>query len=244
MSCHFRAFTVTSDPDHLGAKRLAASAKYWGWDLEWQIQGGWDRKSYRAEQLGQLEFFRKVDPDFALYLDAWDTIFAGPPQELQARLVEGKLSFCGDTVLCGWSTRPWAARLSEETFPPRPTWGFPFVNCGVMWGDTKVWKELAEDYLGHYRGDLANQDYFNARYAFETGMGRNRLEIDTTGQVALNIMNVEGRHVARNKSNRIGYLPFKALPLVIHSPGHGQNPLELAPMPHWMTNLYEGGLDG
>jgi len=239
MSCHFRAFTVTSDPEHPGAKRLRESALYWGWDLRVHVlKEGWDRTTYRAEQLGQLDFFRQQEPDYALYLDAWDTMFSGPPQELMPRLRGGQLWFCGDTVLTGWKDKPWGAHLVEEAFPTCPTWGHPFVNAGVIWGDTRVWRELAADYLQNYRATLINQDYFNMRYLMEKSLGRERLLVDYTSQVAFNIMNVEARHTGRMPSNRITYTPFRATPLVVHSPGQGQaQPMAL--MPHWMEETFK-----
>lgn len=229
-------FTVTSDPSHAGAERLRRSASYWGWDLKWIIQAdGWERKSYRAEQLGQLRAFLDHDVEFALYLDAWDTLFMGPPQELQFK--RGQFNFCGDTTMDSWKDKDWAAKIIEAEFPPAKLGEFPYVNAGVKWGDVTIWKELIGDYLSNYREDLPNQDYFNKRYAMEQAMGRTRLKVDSRAEVALNIMDVQARFVERMYNNRLRYKPFNTFPLVMHSPGTGLTD-PVAPMPNWMTEIY------
>lgn len=235
MACRFTAFTVTNNPEHPGAERLRRSAKYWGWDLKWIPQNeGWERKTFKAQQLGQLRAFQEYEPDFFLYTDAWDTIFCGPPQELQ--LKRGELNFCGDTILGEWQDKSWSARFVPEAFPPAEFDAFRYVNDGVIWGDTAIFRELAGDYLQNY-GEMINQDYFNLRYAFETGMRRYRLKVDQRATVALNIMGLLLRTFVRRPNNRPEYLPFHSHPLIIHSPGTGLSE-PLAPMPKWLTEAF------
>ena len=234
MACRFVAFTVTNNPDHPGAERLARSAKYWGWDLKW-IQQDIDRVTFGGQQLGQLEALRKFEPEYFLYLDAWDTIFTGPPQELQ--FIPGVLTFGGDTVLTeGWAELGQCAKISSDDFPPVPVGGFRYVNDGTLWGDSLILQELAGDYLQNY-SQCINQDYFNKRLAFEHGLFRKRLQVDYKAQVSLNIMGTYRREVDCLPNHRLLYLPFKTTPLVLHSPGTaGKEPV--APIPKWMVDEY------
>jgi len=223
-------FTLTDQPDHPGCVRLKASADYWGWNLDIRKQGSWDKTTFRAEQLGQLEALRHSDSRYFLYLDAWDTMFAGPPGELQ--LEKGKLSFCGDPLLGEWQRG--TTRFAPEAYPPVGLDQFRYVNAGVIWGDSLVLQELAGDYLANY-GERVNQDYFNQRYAFEQSLGRERLQVDAKAEVALNIIGVLMRQVER-VGNRLRYKPTGAQPLVVHSPGTSLTD-PLAPMPKWLEAL-------
>jgi hypothetical protein len=229
-------FTVTDQPEHPGLQRLQRSARFWGWDLKVVLQDGWERSNFRAEQLGQLEAFRKWEPRTFLYLDAFDTCFAGPPAELNADT--GALYFCGDPLLGEWQQNPEPTRFNDEAFPPVGSGEFRFLNAGVIWGSALVLQELAGDYLQNY-GWRVNQDYFNQRYAFETSLGRHRLKVDTKARVALNLLDVRRRQVDRKYNNRFHYLPTDSYPLVLHSPGTGLSE-PVAPMPNWIEDLYHG----
>lgn len=229
---------MTDKPDHPGAERLRRSAKYWGWDLKWLPAVSPERQLFRFQQLAQLEAIRKFEPDFLLYLDAWDTMFIGPPQELQ--LEKGVLSFCGDTILLSevFAGAKNAAHLLPDSFPPVPSGGFRYVNDGVIWGDSLILQELAGEYLQHYDG-IMNQDYFNSRLVFEHGMRRQRLQVDFEARTCINIMDIPARSVERQPNNRLLYKPFHTNPLIIHSPGSA--PREpVAPMPKWMEEIYCG----
>lgn len=235
MDSSLLVFTVTDQPDHPGCVRLKKSAAYWGWDLKVQHQIGWERSTYKAEQLGQLEALRDSECSHFLYLDAWDTMFAGPPGELELR--EG-LSFCGDPLLGEWQHgRAYtnATHFTPAAFPS-VGWGeFRYVNAGVIWGRPLVLRELAGDYLQNY-SDSINQDYFNQRLVFERSLHRPRLRVDAKAEVALNLINIFQKDVER-KNNRLVYLPTGSRPLVVHSPGTGITD-PVAPMPQWMEALY------
>lgn len=227
-------FTVTDQPDHPGCVRLKKSAAYWGWDLKVQLQQGWERFTYRAEQLGQLEALRNSEADTFLYLDAWDTMFAGPPGEL---LGMGGLTFCGDPLLGEWQrgrATDDSTRFAPEAFPACGWGEFRYLNAGVIWGSALVLKELAGDYLQNYP-ERVNQDYLNQRYVFENSLKRRRLGVDAKAVVALNLLNVLMKDVKR-EGNRLVYLPTGSRPLVVHSPGTGITD-PLAPMPQWMEEL-------
>jgi hypothetical protein len=234
----YKAFSVVSDPEHPGAKRLTRSAKYWGWDHSFIIKQDqpevnfrvW-RPSYRAEQLGQLDFIRHHEPEFCMYVDGWDTVFTGPPQELD--LKRGVLTFGGDTVLY-----PEDTEQPMNSFP-RVGWEeFRFLNVGAIWGDSKIMAELAADYLQNSPEQMINQAYYNRRYAFERGVGRTRLHLDSKAEVALNIMLVQKRWF-KMEGRRGCYLPTGTHPLVLHSPGQNtSNAGKAVPIPLEIEALY------
>ncbi len=233
MACKLLVFTFTDKPEHPGAERLRRSAKYWGWDLKWVKMPSFD-PLFRFQQLAQLDALRQYEPDFFLYLDAWDTIFCGPKQEL--RFEKGVVCFCGDTILGEWQDKRFAVKMMKELYPPCKFDGFPYVNDGVIWGDTKVYMELAADYLQNYEGIL-NQDYFNQRYAYENSLRRSRLRVDQEASQVINVMGLLARTVDRGPNGRLIYKPFNTRPVILHSPGTrlGQ---PLAPMPKWMEEEY------
>lgn len=236
-----KAFSVVSGVEHPGARRLARSAKFWGWDHSFVIkQDQPDLKppykvwwpSYRAEQLGQLEFLQaNPEAEFVLYLDGWDTVFTGPPQELP--LLRGHLAFGGDQVLY-----PEHGSQPEAAFPPVGENEFRFTNVGTVWGDAAVLRELAADYLQNSPEQMVNQLYFNRRYAYEVGVGRRRLHVDTKARTSLNIMMVQKRHFEM-RGPRPHYLPTDTYPLIIHTPGQGHSHKEKAiPLPEELEKLY------
>ena len=235
-----KTFSVVSSPDHPGARRLSRSAKFWGWDHTFIIKQDQPElnppykvwyPSYRAEQLGQLDFLCQHEPEFALYLDGWDTVFTGPPQELPLR--RGHLCFGGDQVLY-----PEHGSQPEASFPSVGENEFRFTNVGCIWGDGKVMAELAADYLQHSPEQMVNQLYYNRRYTYEVGVGRSRLHIDTKAEVALNIMLTQKRHFEL-RGIRVHYKPTDAYPLVLHSPGQGRAHAEKAvPIPEELERLY------
>lgn len=226
-----KAFSVVSDVDHPGAERLRRSAAYWGWDHTFiKQEKGW-RPTYGAEQEGQLQALSRFSPEFFIYVDGWDTVFTGPPQELP--LERGKLFFGGDTVCY-----PEGSKL-EDAFPSVGLEEFRYVNCGTIWGDSMIMSELAAEYLTH-SPEVVNQAYFNYRYMFERGLGRKRLLLDTRAEVALNIMLVQLRYF-KFAHNRIHYTPTSTMPLVLHSAGVGPSLSEqgkMAPMPKEIEELY------
>jgi hypothetical protein len=218
---------------------LPLSAKFWGWSHKFVVKQDqpelnppykiW-RPSYRAEQLGQLDFIRaNPEVEQVMYVDGYDTVFTGPPQELLP--CKGQLWFGGDTVM-----HPDNPEL--EKFYYSPYNGFPYINCGVMWGDAKIMMELAADYLQNSPENMVNQQYYNWRVAFENGVRRNRLKVDFAGYTVLNIMLVQKRHFTMVQ-NRPVYIPTEARPLVMHAPGTGQTFGENAvPLPEELEKLY------
>jgi hypothetical protein len=233
-----KAFSVVSDPEHPGAKRLSRSAEFWGWDHKFIIQKDQPEgpkpfkiwlPTYRAEQLGQLDFIRQYDPEFCMYVDGWDSVFTGPPQELQFK--RGCLAFGGDTVLYPENTsQPMAS------FPNVGWEEYRFVNCGAIWGDARVMAELAADYLQNSPETLLNQAYYNRRVAFELGVGRSRLSIDTRAEVVINIMLLQKRWF-RFKANRVEYTALGSRPVVLHVPGWGSAD-KAVPLPQELEELY------
>lgn len=237
MGSRVKAFSVVSDAGHPGAQRLARSAKFWGWDHTFVIKQNQEDldppyrvwyPTYRAEQLGQLDFIRSSGAEFVFYLDGWDTVFTGPPQEL--KLERGKLTFCGDTVI-----HPDRKDLAGR-FPEVGLECFRYVNAGVMWGDSQVMSELAADYLQNSSEGAVNQDYFNYRFLYEQATrGRKRLEIDHTAKVALNLMLLQKRFFEMDGVRPV-FNVTGARPLVVHVPGHGSLPV--VPLPKELEELY------
>jgi len=227
---------MTSDPHHPGAERLRKSALYWGWDLTFLPCETWD-PLFRCQQISQLEFLRREKPEFFLYLDAWDTIFCGPPQEMIFE--KGVLTFCGDPLLGDWQNKALVARFTPDAFPPAKMDEFRFVNDGVIWGDPEILLDLGDDYLKNYPASL-NQDYFNLRYAFETSLRRNRLRVDSGVKTVINVMGMLAKAVDRNYNGRLTYKPLKTTPVIMHSPGtRPRDPI--APIPQWMEEEYASG---
>lgn len=206
------SFSVVSDSSHPGAKQLAASAKFWGWDHKFIVlPTGWDRFTYRNEQLGALEFLRTLEPEYVLYLDGWDTVFTGPPQELPLR--PGKLTFGGDK-LC------WPNSVLAPQFPEVFDGRFRFVNAGTYWGDAFLVRQLAEEFLALDSPSLSNQDFFNARYLYEDTIQSGRLSIDSSAEVSLNVHGMDPFFSECGyKHRRVWYKPTDTFPLVVHSPG-------------------------
>ena len=226
-------FTITDQPDHPGAERLRRSARYWGWDLKWFTPGEIDQ-FFKWQSRAQVEILAGEKPDSFIYVDAWDTIFCGPPQELKLR--DKELCFCGDTLLAEWQNKSMVIKMSPDVFPTIGIDEFRYVNDGVMWGDPKILLELWDDYLANYPWVL-NQDYMNQRYAFETSMKRYRLRVDGKAQVALNLMGMLMRQVDKTPSDRLIYRPFRSTPLVVHSPGT-RTMEAIAPIPRWMEEAF------
>lgn len=229
----FLSFTVTDNPEHPGFKRLQKSADFWGWDLKVVNQGSWSRENYRAEQLGQLEALRKWDPEYVMYVDAWDTVFTGPPQEVP--LHRGVLTFSGDTVGFAPEADPrlgsWYPEVGENQFR--------FVNAGTFWGDAAKLQSLAGEYLSCPFW-VVNQSYFNQRYAFEASVGLPFLRVDHKAETALNLMQVQKRFYAFHEgSKRVEYVPYGTRPVVLHSPGLGLT-RPIAPMPREIEDLFGG----
>jgi len=228
-------FTVTNDPETTGAKLLQNTAEAWGWPLEWYIQKeGWD-KTFRAQQLGQLAVLTAhPENQYFLYTDAWDTLFVGPMPELYDKLQPGVVTFSGDTVLHeAWQNYQFKARLTPEAFPPVGYGQFPFVNDGVIWGDSRLMIRLCEDYLNNYRPEIINQDYFNVKVAAELALFNGRLRIDSKAEVVLDLMGTQNRHVVDLPGHRVKYVPTGSLPIVLHFPGLGIEASKVMPRFLW-----------
>lgn len=213
MASKVKVFTVTDQPNHPGALRLQRSAAFWGWDLTVKLvpSSWWERDTYRAEQKGLLEALLEPGlPEWMMYVDAWDTLFTGPPQELP--LEKGKLAFCGD--LHCFPNEVWKGAFPQVGFGE-----FPYLNAGVFWGDPRVAIELCDEYLA-LDNQLCNQDFFNLRYLYELGTGRSRLAVDSRAQVALNMWGMHPAYSHLTRVNRrLYYKPTGTTPLVVHAAG-------------------------
>ena len=225
----FLAFTVTDKPDHPGCVRLKKSADFWGWDLKVVEQEGFERQTYRAEQLGWLKAFDMHPQDsIFLYLDAWDTIFTGPPQELA--LPKEKLTFSTD-----FQCFPNPAL--EDVFPKVLQGEGRYINAGVVWGDMGVAWGLAKEYLA-LENQLCQQDFFNARYIYEMLLGRDRLQLDTSHRVALSTWGMDPAYSSLYfRNGRTHYKPTGTTPLVLHQAGSTSFHV-VPPMPEWENARY------
>lgn len=220
---------------------MARSAAFWGWDHEFIIKRDQPENNYyiwkptwRAEQLGWMEAVRAWDKDFLLYIDGWDAVFTGPPQELVPHLRAGKMSFCGDTVLFP-ETMPW--REMAPLFPEVRLEQYRYVNAGVVWGDRKLFEQYATEYL-LLPESLVNQQYFNWRYLYERGLGGDRLSIDSRAEVALNIMLTQKRFF-EVQANRVRFVPTGTSPIILHACGQGETFKEsMVPMPAEVDGWY------
>lgn len=207
-----KAITVTSSLTHPGVVRLQKSAEFWGWDLTtWPQHTGWERFTYRAEQEGLIQAMNFLGmPEWVLYMDAWDTLFTGPPQELP--LQREKVAFCGDKHC--FPTELW-----KDVFPQVMLGEFPHLNAGVFWGWGPTIYQLCGEFL-QLQNSLCNQDFFNLRYIYEHGIGSGRLSIDHSAQVALNMWGMDPRYQDITRVNRrLFYKPTKTTPLVVHAAG-------------------------
>lgn len=226
------AFSPTDNPEHPGALRLARSAKQWGWNHTFVEQGGWDRDSYRAEQEGTMKFLWTLDwdnPPYVMYMDAWDTLFVGPPQELP--LQQGQLEFCGDKKCFPDETH-------KALYPEVWEGQFRYLNAGVIWGDPFILRELAKEYLelDSDRG-VCNQTFFAAAYLKEQMLGRAHLFIDHNADHVLNLWGMSGvkdsfTEVGR-KHRRVWYKTRDTFPVVLHAAG-STTFHELPPVPRWI----------
>lgn len=222
------AITVTDKPDHPGCVRLKESAEYWGWDLHVELQAeGWERNTYKAEQQGLARAIDKLNlPTWVMYLDAWDTMFVGPPQELALR--DQIVTFCGDTHCFPSDT-------IAKSFPRVGFKEFPYINCGVMWGWGATMLELCYNYLA-LPTEVCNQDYFNLQYAYQQAVGVHTLQIDHQAESALNLWGMGPKYadLARIR-RRVVYRPTDTRPVVLHAAGSSTFH-ELPPMPMVAVN--------
>jgi len=235
-----KAISVVSNPEHPGARRLARSAAFWGWDHSFILkQDQLDLKppytvwypSYRAEQLGQLDYIRQNEPEFLVYVDGYDTVFTGPPQELSFK--KGLLTFGGDTVL--FPEKP----QMDALFPEVARECFRYINCGTIWGDARILSELAADYLQNSPETMVNQHYFNVRYIYELQVRQQpRLAIDWNATVALDLMLLQLRFFEM-RGNRPHFKVADTYPLIVHVPGRGREFGPTAPpLPTVLEELY------
>lgn len=220
MDSRIQVITVTDKPDHPGCVRLKKSADYWGWPLKVVKQDGFERWFYRAEQEGLAKGLELASYKYVMYVDAWDTMFVGPPQELPLR--EDRVDFCGDFQCFPDET-------TAKLFPAVLRGEFPYLNAGVIWGDARKLLEMTLDYLE--LGKCNNQTYFASRYLFERMVGLADLHIDHSARVALNLWGMDPRYEDLGRKNgRLWYKPTDTTPLVLHAAGSSCFH-ELPPMP-------------
>lgn len=217
-----KVFTLTNRADHPGCRRLVRSAEYWGWPLEIYYQEGWDQ-SWRAEEEGKRRVLTNCTQPFFLYLDAWDTLFLGPPGELLPQLEPRKLTFCGEAVRpdVPWKGQPWkCVQPTPDCFPAAPFKGFKYVNLGVVWGDTARGKATSELYLEALPKDVVNQDYVNWLYAMDQALRIKSFFVDQKAAVALNVFATIQSDIEIWPNKRLYYVPTRTMPLVYHFPAN------------------------
>lgn len=222
------AITVTDKPDHPGCVRLKESAEYWGWDLYIQHQPeGWERFTYKAEQQGLVKAIDALNlPHWVMYLDAWDTMFVGPPQEL--RLREQEVTFCGDQHC-------FPSENFSKVFPKVGFKEFPFLNCGVMWGWGPTMLELCYKYLA-IPTQICNQDFFNTQYIYNLSMSNFTMNIDHQAESALNLWGMAPKYADLGRiRRRVVYRPTDTRPVVLHAAGSSTFH-DLPPMPTVAVN--------
>ena len=207
---NFFIFTLTTDVEHPGLKRLEASADDHGVNLV-TLKGfaKGDYEGYlRCKHLEILEVLQDVKPKQFLFLDAWDTVFVGLPG-LEVMNEEG-LCFGGEK-----NCYPEVGLKGIYPFPDEP---FPYLNSGVIWGRTSEYIHLCPRQVEH------DQLAWTKVY----GLKPESIFIDTHARHVLNLHSTNPGDLSRFPDG-VRYNPTGTWPFIIH--GNGKWPL-----PSWVEN--------
>jgi hypothetical protein len=198
-------FTLTTDLDHPGVKRLAASAMKFDIPLTvCSIPAGRPYKEIIRtkhlairEKLEELRHFERF-----LFLDAWDTAFVGALPEWV--FTAARLSF-GAELNC-YPGKKEETRYTTQAEP------FPYLNSGVIWGPTAEYLRLCPKAPGHDQGRWTGV-YF--AYPGE-------LLLDHRAEVVLNLHSTKAEDLSYFRSS-VRYNPTGSSPAILH--GNGKWPL-------------------
>lgn len=131
-----------------------------------------------------------------LFLDAWDTLFLGPPEELPR---SDLLNFSG-------SLDCYPEKGYGRFFPPGH---FSYLNSGVVWGSIQEYLALCP------REALLDQLAWTRAYVAQP----KRFSIDVDARVALTIFGEDNLNNYARREGRWHYLPTGSTPLVVHAGG-------------------------
>jgi hypothetical protein len=198
-------FTIITK-ENPGYFKLLESAKRWGWHLHTHFleePSEFSEKTYNEFIARKHLYTRDVllrsevtDKNF-LFLDAWDTVFLGPPEEL---IMESELNFSAQAEI--YPEKGYAPYFTEGTFP--------FLNAGVIWGNRLKFLRRCPDYT------VLDQLGWTREYAANPA----GISLDTEAKVALTLIRViEDQSQLAYSKGRWTYLPTGTKPLIVHAAG-------------------------
>jgi len=208
MQSRFRVFTLTtSHPGDPRIQRLQRSAAKYAIPLEvlYLYTSGQTYESFLEHKHRYIAgvLARTRAPGF-LYLDAWDTVFTG----------EIPLEVFSEVDLCFGAEKncypePSYARSFDQTSP------FPYLNSGVMWGNTNLALELTPTQVEH------DQLAWTKQYLLTP----ERIHLDTHARHVLNLHSTDPQDLSYFPDG-VRYNPTSTWPFILH--GNGKWPL-----PQW-----------
>lgn len=139
-------FTIISKENE-GYFRLLVSAKRWGWKLRTVfIPNDGSEAAYwdfiqRKHLYIKKEVLRK---ELFLYVDGYDTIFIGPPVDVETK-----------NVIFSAQDECWPEPGYGRYFPGR------FLNTGVIYGKTSVYYQRCPEYVGVNDQLVWTREYLN-----------------------------------------------------------------------------------
>lgn len=196
-------FTIQTK-EALGYFRLLESARKWGWPLEtvWaeDLDPGNFEESYHAfiaeKHLLIRQELLRTGVDQFFFLDAWDTVFTGPFEELTFHPMELYFSCANDC----YPEKGYERLFTNGTYP--------YPNTGVIWGSATK-----------YRYSCPNQQVLDQlAWTREIAVHPSRYCLDTEYQVACTIFHEDTSNWAR-KDGRWIWQPTGTRPLVVHAAG-------------------------
>lgn len=203
-------FTLTTDLSHPGLTRLAKSAEKF--DIPLGVVSIPPGKPYkeiiRTKHLlirDKLEEFEALGFQRFLFLDAWDTLFVGPLNNL---IHNAKNLNFGAEKNC------YPGKKSETRYKTQEE-VFPYLNSGVIWGDVDTYLDLCPDAYGHDQG-MWTEVYFQSPEA---------VTLDHKAEVVLNLHSTKDEDLGRIPGGGVHYGPTNTSPLIIH--GNGKWPIPL-----------------
>jgi len=201
-------FTVVSDSTP-GWTRLEESAHKQGIDLKTFFLGETGHTGFLKKKHRYIaETLRIHQPEFFIFVDGWDTLFVRP---MRPTMPKG-LWFGGEK-----NCYPMKELEAFYAVAPSSLGMFPFLNSGVIWGET-------EAYLKHVPPvGIHDQLAWTIKYLG----GIEDIHIDGWAEVALNLHSVPNEDLRRLPGGGVQHIPSNGTPLVVHGNGNW-------PIPQWM----------
>lgn len=184
---------------------LLESARRWGWKLhsffESPFPGRYEESYHKfiakKHQLIKSRLLKQSGScDQFLFVDAWDSVFLGPPGELE--IPKYTLNFSG-SLDC----------YPEKCYSRFFSGTLPFLNSGVIWGEVATYLARCPEYE------------VNDQLAWTREMVQNPtgLFVDSEAKVALTTFGESDLSNFSRVSGRWRYNPTGSFPLVLHAGG-------------------------